>query len=255
MEIKSYKKSSNNRYEVTLSNGDKYKIYDDLILKYELLINKEINKKKLDALLEENKLYDAYYKAISYVAYKMRSKKEIRDYLKKKDYQTYDIAYTIDKLVENGYINDEKYAKAYVIDSLNLSLKGPKKIKNELEKAGVSSNYIEKELDRLDYSTWEERIDRIISKKIKTNKDSLLIFKKKLKEYLIKEGYETEMIVDKVKNIDFNTDDIFLKEANKVWNKLSIKEKDEELKYKFKNKMYLKGFSSEQINKFLEEVK
>ena len=96
MEIKSYKKCSNNRYEVSLSNGEKYKIYDDLILKYELLINKNINNKRLEELLDENKLYDAYYQAISYIAYKMRSKKEIKDYLKKKDYSTYDIAYTID---------------------------------------------------------------------------------------------------------------------------------------------------------------
>ena len=254
MEIKSYKKCSNNRYEVSLSNGEKYKIYDDLILKYELLINKNINNKRLEELLDENKLYDAYYQAISYIAYKMRSKKEIKDYLKKKDYSTYDIADTIDKLVENGYINDEKYTKAFVFDSLNLSSKGPKKIKNELIKAGVSNIYIDKELDNIDYNIWEERIDKIISKKSKTNKDSLLVFKKKLKEFLIKEGYDTEMINQKVSNINFNTDDIFLKEANKVWNKLSIKEKDDVLKYKFKNKMYLKGFTQEQINKFLEEV-
>ena len=67
----------------------------------------------------------------------------------------------------------------------------------------------------------------------------------KLKEYLIKEGYETEMIVDKVKNIEFNTDDIFLKEANKVWNKLSIKELIRQI---LRDNIYLEVFYNKEFN-------
>ena len=41
MKIISYKKIKQNKYEVTLSNNESVLLYDDIILKYELLTKKE----------------------------------------------------------------------------------------------------------------------------------------------------------------------------------------------------------------------
>ena len=43
MQISKYKKLKNNIYEVTLENDEKIKLYEDVILKEELLLKKEID--------------------------------------------------------------------------------------------------------------------------------------------------------------------------------------------------------------------
>ena len=60
MEVKTYKKIRNNLYEITLSNGEKFKLYDDIILKYELLIERKVTDKKLASIIAENAKMEAY---------------------------------------------------------------------------------------------------------------------------------------------------------------------------------------------------
>ncbi len=55
----------------------------------------------------------AFSKALSYVARKMRSFKEVEDKLKQLGFKSHDISSAINKLCEYGYIDDEIYAKTY----------------------------------------------------------------------------------------------------------------------------------------------
>ena len=253
MEVKSYKKKQNNMYEVTFSNGEKYNLYDDVILKYELLINKSISPSTLKKIINDNNKKDVYYKALKYISIRMRSKKEMRDYLKKNEYSPSEISFALESLQKDGYLDDKVYAKAYVNDQINLGSHGPRRIFYDLKKLGIDEKYINDALNKVKEKTWRERIEKIIEKRKKTNKDSLYIFKTKLRVFLIKEGYNDNIFNEMIDNLDFNTDDIFKKEAEKEWNKLSRKYSDVELKLKFKNKMYQKGFSVDQINSYVNE--
>ena len=59
MEIKKFKKLKNNIYELELDNGSLVKLYDDVIVKYSLLINKKIDNKLLDEITKYNTSLDA----------------------------------------------------------------------------------------------------------------------------------------------------------------------------------------------------
>jgi len=78
MKITNYKKKKTNLYEVTLSNNEKLLLYDDVILKYELLLKKEINEKELDEIIEFNSYLESYNKALKFIITKLRTEKEIR---------------------------------------------------------------------------------------------------------------------------------------------------------------------------------
>ena len=66
MKIIKYTKKNKNTYEITLENKEIITIYDELILKYDLLITKELDDYTKKLILEENTYYEAYYKALKY---------------------------------------------------------------------------------------------------------------------------------------------------------------------------------------------
>lgn len=252
VKIESYKKVRGNLYEVVLDDGATYKLYDELILKYELLLNGQLDKKKLCEILEENSLFEAYFKALKYINIKMRTELEIEKYLKKYGFSNYAINYAITRLKSEGYLNEKMYAEAYINDAINLTSSGPKKIESGLEKLGISSEIAKSILEKINKNEWINRIERIIQKKAKTNKVGISLFKSKVYSELLALGYYGEDIKEVLNSFEVDTTAPFMKEADKVYNKLSNKYTGVELELHFKSKMYSKGFSSEMISEYLE---
>ena len=107
-------------------------LYEDVILKYDLLIKKEVDLDLIDKIIEENKYEDAFETSVSYIETKMRNRKEIIDYLRKKEFNEKHINYALDKLDKLNLLNDKKYIEAFINDKVNLTLDGPFKIKKAL---------------------------------------------------------------------------------------------------------------------------
>lgn len=255
MEIKSYKKIRSNLYELSFKSGEKYKIYDDIILKYELLIEKELTKKKLDRILEDNALLEAYYRAVKYINTKMRTELEIKKFLERYDFSKEQTSYAVSKLRSEGYIDEEKYVRAFINDSLNLTLNGPKKIREALKKLGVAESLIDDNIKSLDDELWFPRIRKIVEKKAKVNKAGEKLFKSKVYSDLIVLGYYNEDIKEFLEDYHIETGEVFVSEADKVYIKLSSKYEGIELELKFKSKMFSKGFDMDVINEYLDTKK
>lgn len=253
MEIKTFKKLKGNIYEIELDNFKKYKLYDDIILKYELLIEKKISDKKLEQIVEENNLLDAYYQSLKYINVKMRSEKEIREYLRRKSFNQTECDYAVKKLRETGYINETKYIKAYINDSLNLGLNGPKKIEDSLKNLGLEESLVQEYIDEIDNEVWIQRIEKILEKKAKTNKSSEKLFKSKITTFLLNSGYYYEDIKKCVERFKIDSTTPFLKEAEKIYNKLSSKYEGSELTLRFKRNMFSKGYESSLISDFIDK--
>jgi len=241
MKIVKYKKLNGNKYQVILEDNSKINLYEDVILEKELLLKKEID--DLESLLNANSKYGIYEEALHYISIKLRSKKEIYNYLIKKSYQEEDINKTIDKLIKNGYINDEYYSKCYINDRINLSLDGPLKIKKYLDSLDISNLVYDKYLDEFNKELVYSRINKYLEKQLKVNKKSIYIFKNKMLINLINLGYETSDINHCLMNINVdNQDELKEKEKEKLYKKLSRKYTGIELDRKVKEKLYQKGF-------------
>ena len=253
MKIIEYKKCSNNKYELKMDDGEKYKLYDDIILRYELLIYKEVSPSKLKEIIEANQVLEAYYKALKYLNVKMRSEIEIRRYLLKYEIDDNTIKLVIERLKKEGYLNEKKYAEAYVNDSINLTSDGPLKIKQALLKNKISINYIDEYLSLYSDDFWIERINAIISKYARINNHSEAIFKKNMYSKLLLLGYEGEMINNCLHEFKVDDTKSFSKEADKEWNRLLRKCDTQNVKYYFKEKMYKKGYNTELINSYLSD--
>lgn len=250
MEIVKFKKIKNNKYEIIFDNDSKIELYDDVIVKYNLLVNKKNNKKFFDEVISYNDSLNAYYLAIKYLNSRLRSEKEVIKYLEKKEVSNNVIKLTIDRLKKDNYLNRDLYIKSYINDIYRFKMDGPLKIKMNLINLGFKEEEIDKYLG-LDFS---DKIKKIIDKKSKVNnKLSLYMFKNKISNYLINLGYSREMFIDYLDNLNIDNSEIIKKDYELLYKKYKNKYEKSKLLYFIKDKLYKKGYNIDEINEVISD--
>lgn len=246
-------KKINNKYTIILSDNSSLSFYSDTLIKYNLLKPREISDKELEEVINYNNYIEAYNKALTYISYKQRTKKEIKDKLC--NYSIDVIDKVIKKLDELSLLDEKKYIEAFINDQINLGNKGPFYIKKELKKLNINIDYIDEILNNINEDVWIEKVKKIVDKKINTNKklpkERLLL---KIKKDLILLGYSKNIIDKVLSNIIIEEDNEVIEMAfDKEYNRLSKKYKDKELEKKVKYNLYKKGFSLERIEEILNK--
>lgn len=254
MKIIHIKKGSGAKYIITLINGEQIITYDDVILKYNILFKKEIDENLLSQIKQESLYYEVYHKTVKYIMTKLRSEKEIKIYLEKYPLEECDVNSIIEKLKSIGLLDNQKYAKAFVMDKLNLGNYGPDKIKHELFMNGVSDQIIEDIFDDLDQSLVEKKLRKLMKKKLNSNhKYSTYYLKQKLVTDFVNLGFDKQQVSILFDELYVADTTIIKKEYDKLYYKLGKKYEGKELLSKIKQKLYQKGFQSEEISSVIED--
>ena len=239
------------KYKLVLDSGEIITTYDDVILNNNLLFSKRIDKKLLEKIYSDNNYYQIYNKVLKLINTRLRSEYEIEEYLTKTEITAQDKQKMLENLKEIGLINDRNFAKAYTNDKINLSLDGPEKIVKNLKHMHIQDDYINEAISNIDEEIVKSHIDKIITKKAKANtKDTITMLKQKILNYLVNQGYSKEQAMLNLESYSFPKKDL-TDEMEKIYQK-QIKKKDKNFKQKLKAKLYSKGFTIEEINRFIE---
>ncbi len=244
MKIIRFKKLKEGMVEFVLENGEEILAHEDLILKYELLISKEIDAKQLEKIQQENEIYRLYTVALNYLKTKMRCKKEIATYLRQKQVDIKKIDQVLEILNRQGYLNESIYAEAFVHDRMVLTMDGPNKIASDLRKNEIDHCEIEQALSIFTEEVEREKIQNYIQKQLRMNKrKSSTVLKQKIKSDLERLGYHASIYQSEISKITVDDDSIYQEEYQKLYQKLSKKYQGKELEWRIKQKLYQKGFS------------
>ncbi|MEB0262680.1 MULTISPECIES: regulatory protein RecX [unclassified Mucilaginibacter] len=143
----------------------------------------------------------AMTKAGNYCAYQERSQQEVRNKLYEWGLWTDAVENIITRLIEENYLNEERFAKAYTKGKFNQKGWGKIKIKQGLKLKNVSPALIKKALLHIDASDYMGTLIRLVEKKAATlpEKDP---YKRryKLQQYALSRGFETELTAEVLKN-------------------------------------------------------
>ena len=86
MKIERFTKLNNGMYKLKLEDDSLIKVHEEVILKNDLLLTKEISEEDVKNIDKLNNNYNAYDIAVKYISTKYRSCYEVFDYLEKKGY-------------------------------------------------------------------------------------------------------------------------------------------------------------------------
>ena len=246
LKITKYKKSTNGKYKVYLEDGRELSLYEETILKFELLLKKEVT--DIPKINEYNLEWDVYYVALKSIKSRFKSVHDTREFLVKKEYPIELIDKAIDRLVKQGYLNDDSFTKGFINSQIVTTSNGPYKIRRELSDKGISSKIIDDNIDVFDDRLQIERINKLASKMLRSNRTrGGSVLRKKITTDLVNLGYDAELIYKVLTNFSFNdTKEIAEREYNKLYKKYSKKYEGEELNYRIKQAMYQKGLIYEE---------
>ena len=203
MKITSISAQAKNANRVNISVDGKYRFSLDVFQLVDLgiKVGKEYSEEELAALETESQFGKLYARALEYTMLRPHSAKEVRDYLWRKTRETkykskqtgelktragvsQEIADRVyDRLVEKGYIDDEKFARYWVENRNQTKGSSKRKLQNELRIKGVDTKIIDNAFADTERNDMDE-LQKIITKKRSKYPDD-----QKLMQYLARQGF------------------------------------------------------------------
>lgn len=187
------------------------------VVDLKLKIGKQLNDEDLKSLRRASEFGKLYQRALEYALLRPHSQKEMRDYLKKKtlskavrvknqktgEYQTKQkegsdaslVEPVLARLVERGYVDDERFAKLWIENRSVRKGISQKKLRLELQSKGISQDIIDTCLSE---GARDERkeLKKVIAKKAKKYPDE-----QKLIQYLLRQGFNYSDVLEALSTV------------------------------------------------------
>lgn len=141
-------------------------------------------------------------KTAKYCAYQERSQKEVRNKLYDLGLYRDEVEEVISALIMDNYINEERFARAYVGGKFRMKKWGRNKILMGLKQYDISTYCVKMGMAEIDSQEYQSALFNIIEKKNDSISDENLFSKRnKIAKYAIGRGYEPDLVWGTIKEI------------------------------------------------------
>ena len=142
-------------------------------------------------------------KAKHYCAYQERCHSEVKEKLYGFGLNTREVDQLISTLIEENYLNEERFAIQFAGGHFRSKKWGRVKIAYTLKQKQVSAYCIKKALQQIDAADYEKTLQKLFDEKLRTlnTEKNSFVKKRKLQDHLMQKGYETDLIRELLKEI------------------------------------------------------
>ncbi|WP_420147401.1 regulatory protein RecX [Spirosoma sp.] len=138
---------------------------------------------------------EAVRKAAMFCAYQERTQQEVRERLKEWDVVGDDAEEVISELIQQNYLNEERFAKTFAGGKFRVKSWGKRKIKQHLQQRGISGYNLDQALKEIAQDDYRQVLTTLLDKKRQSIRDdNPLVVKQKLVRYALSKGYESDLI-------------------------------------------------------------
>ncbi|PMD72060.1 recombination regulator RecX [Companilactobacillus nuruki] len=196
------------RYNVYLDGKYAFPVAETTLIEFRLMNGTELTDSQIKEIQDRENINKAYGDAVNYLSYQLRTKKEIKDYLYKKEYHRDAVDLVIKKLEELRYLDDESYATSYINTQLKTTSNGPKIIEQKLVQKGVPDNLIQDKLFEINQDTLLENAIEFAKKQVRKQKRaSFQQMLTKIRQSLYQKGFSKEIIEETINDLELEPDE------------------------------------------------
>lgn len=135
----------------------------------------------------------------NYCAYQERCHKEVKVKLKEMKMIPEASDKIIVSLIEQNYLNEERFAKAFVRGKFRIKKWGKMRLLRELKFREISKYAINTAMQEIDDAEYDSVLDELIQKRIhQVSEKNIYKKKKKVADYLLYRGWESHLIYEKM---------------------------------------------------------
>jgi regulatory protein len=137
-----------------------------------------------------------------YCAYQERSHQEVRHKLFEYGLYQSEVDEILTGLITDGFLNEERFAKAFAGGKFRMKKWGRIKITHELEARNISKNCIRTGLLEIDDEAYHKTLKDLLTKRsLAEEGDNVFSQRDKISKYAILKGYEPELVWKFLKEI------------------------------------------------------
>ncbi len=197
-----YKKGKQDKIHISVDGEYCLTVDEAYFITLGLYEGKVIDECEFDELRDKINIRRAYNYAVSLLARREHSERELITKLNLKGYKQ-GAEQAINKLKANGYLDDERFARLYAKELKSLKRYGKKRIEQELYRKGIATDIIRDVLDEMEFSN-EDLIALIERKYMRYLSDDKGI--NKTINALVRLGYSYREIKDALSYISENAE-------------------------------------------------
>lgn len=137
----------------------------------------------------------AFQKAKHYCAYQERCHSEVKEKLYNFGLRKHDVEILISQLIEEDYLNEERFAILFAGSKFRTKQWGRVKIKYELKQKQIGDYIIKKAMKEIDETDYLKTLQKLANQKWSSLKAEQHINRQvKTQSYLMQKGYEADMV-------------------------------------------------------------
>ena len=187
------------RYSIFVDDEYAFSLGSDALLDAQLSIGREIDESELAAFKKLSSDDKAYGLTLAYIARRMRSEGELRDYFRRKEYDEGLVDQLLERLKKSKWLDDVDFAERWVENRRQLKQSSTKKIRLELRQKHVASDIIDNVLGHQEEDE-HKALKLLIEKK---RRQSRYQDNEKLMAYLARQGFAYGDIKTALQNGDW----------------------------------------------------
>jgi regulatory protein len=136
-------KHSTTRYSIFLDGAFAFGVGRDLLLESGIANGEYLGQERIDAILARDAIDRAVSTAMRALEQRMQTSRELRTRLLRKGFDSEAIDGALAKLVDYGYLNDERFAELWIENRLAHRPRGKRMLEQELRQKGVDRQIVD----------------------------------------------------------------------------------------------------------------
>ncbi len=189
--IKRQARAGSNRYNISIDGAYSFTLSDLDLSMSGLRIGQELEASEVDQFAQNAKEAKAYALALRYLGIRLRSRRELSEYLIRKNCAPDEIDTALERLEDLGLVDDQAFATAWIADRLAVRPRSRMRLAQELGSKGVSRDIVDVALEEIEPERELQTLKDIIERKRRTSGYG---DDKKLVAYLQRQGYRWALI-------------------------------------------------------------
>ncbi len=157
-----------------------------------LAVDQNISDEKIAQLQDQDGQESAYQQALQFLNYRQRSQAEVRKNLQTHQVSEQIIASVLERLRNNGLVNDQSFAQNWVENRIEFRPRGKRALVMELRQHGLDDEAIDQAIENIDeeqlaYQAAVKQVRKLDTKDWQT-------FRQKLSNFLLRRGFNFDVI-------------------------------------------------------------